>query len=107
MGYPSDVINKTIDNTMLKLNRTVEHGPKKFPVYLKLPYLGKQATFLENKVKDTVNNTFGAVNLRISHSTRKPQMAATKISLPIPKKTGARQFKFGQFKFLVIMHYVF
>ena len=65
LGYPSDVINKTIDNTMLKLNRTVEHGPKKFPVYLKLPYLGKQATFLENKVKDTVNNTFGAVNLII------------------------------------------
>ena len=81
MGYPSDVINKTINNTILKLNRPVRNGPKKCLVYLRVPYLGKPAKFLEYKIKDTVNNTFTVIN------TRKPLNGIYKESLPIPKRT--------------------
>ena len=37
LGYPSDVINKTINNIISKFNRAVEQVPKKCPVYLRLP----------------------------------------------------------------------
>ena len=46
--------------------------PNKCLVYLGLPYLGKKAKFLENQIRETVNSSFGSVNLRITHSTRKP-----------------------------------
>ena len=49
-----------------------KQGPSKCPIYLRLPYLGKEATALENNVKNTVNSTFRSVQLRISHYTRKP-----------------------------------
>ena len=59
-----DVVKKTINNTISKLDRPTKLGPNKCPVYLRLPYLGKEVKFLENKVKETVNGTFGAVNLQ-------------------------------------------
>ena len=57
-------------------------------MYLRLPYLGKKAKFLESKVKDTVNNTFGAVNLRISQCTRKPLNGFYKNVTPDPEKNN-------------------
>ena len=39
---------------------------------LKLPYLGKDAKVMESSVRSTVDKTFKAVELRISHVTRKP-----------------------------------
>ena len=70
------------------MNRPVENGPKKCLVYLRLPYLGKQKKFLENKVNYTVNNTFGVVNLRIVHSTRKPLNGIYKDFTPDPEKNN-------------------
>ena len=52
--------------------RPTKQASKKCPVYLRLPYLGIEAKFLENRVKHTISSTFGAVNLLISHFTRKP-----------------------------------
>ena len=65
------------------MNRPLEEGPKPYPVYLRLPYLGKQEKFLESKVK----NTFGVVNLRISHFTKKPLNGKYKDFTPDPEKT--------------------
>ena len=66
------VKKQTIDKTVSKLESSTQKGPNKFPVYLRLPYLGKEAKFLENIVKETINSTFGAVNLRISNFSTKP-----------------------------------
>ena len=38
---------------------------------LRLPYLGRVASFLEDKVNDIVGNTYGAVKLRVAHFTKK------------------------------------
>ena len=65
-----EVIKKTIDKILAKLVSPTKHGLNKCPVYLRYPFLGKEAKFLEKQLKETINNTFGAVNLRISHSTR-------------------------------------
>ena len=51
--------------------KPIKQGPNKCPVYLRLPYLGKEATAQENNIKNTVNSTFRSVQLRISHFTRK------------------------------------
>ena len=72
LGYPLEIIEKAINKTISKLDSPTKHGPNKCSIYLRLPYLGKEAKLLENQITETVNKTFGAVNLRISHSTRKP-----------------------------------
>ena len=63
---------KTIKNTISKLEKPFKQGPIKCPVYLRLPYLGKEAVALENYVKNIVNSTFKSVRFKISHFTRKP-----------------------------------
>ena len=86
LGYPLEVIEKTINRTTAKLVSPTKHGPNKCAVYLRLPYLGKEAKLFENQVLETVDNTFGAVNLRITHSTRKPLNGIVKDLTPDPEK---------------------
>ena len=71
LGYPSDVIRNTINNTIAKLEKPIKQGPSNCPVCLRLTYLGKEAIALENNVKVIVNSTFRYVLLTISHFTRK------------------------------------
>ena len=54
-------------------------------MYLRFQCFGKEAKLVENQIKETVNNTFGAVNLRISHSTRKPLNGIVKDLTPDPE----------------------
>ena len=67
LGYPFDIVGKTIRTTISCLNKPKLYGPEKCPVYLHLPYLGSVASFLEDEVKDIVGNTYGAVKLRVTH----------------------------------------
>ena len=48
LGYPLEVIEKTINKTTAKLVSPTKHGPIKCPVYLRLPYFGKEAKLFEN-----------------------------------------------------------
>ena len=86
LGYPLEVIEKTINRTTAKLVSPTKHGPNKCVVYLRLPYLGKEAKLFENQVLETVDNTFGAVSLRITHSTRKPLNGIVKDLTPDQEK---------------------
>ena len=72
LGYPTHVIRKAISNTITKFEKPIKQGPNKCPVYLRLPYLGREAIALESNVKNIVNSTFRSVQLRISYFTRKP-----------------------------------
>ena len=58
-------------------------------MYIILLYLGNETKFLENKVKHTINSTFEAVNLRISHFTRKLLDGIFKDVTPNPEKNNA------------------
>ena len=84
-GYSLEVIEKTINRTTAKLVSPTKHGHNKRSVYLRIPYLGKEAKVLENQNRDTVNIIFGAVNLRITHSTRKPLSGIVKDLTPDPE----------------------
>ena len=50
------------------------------------PFLGNVASFLEDKVKDIVGNTYGAVKLRIAHLTKKPMNGISKDVTPVQQK---------------------
>ena len=63
------MVYKTIRKTISSLDKPKLYGPEKCWVNLPLPYLGSVASFLENKVKDIVGNTYGAVKLKIAHLT--------------------------------------
>ena len=70
-NYPSDIVNKTIKKIIYSFDQPKHRGPVKYPVYLPLPCLGKDAIFLETIIKYTVRNTYSAVKLRIAHFIRK------------------------------------
>ena len=55
-------------------------------VYLRLPYLDSVSSFLEDKVKDIVGNTYGGVKLRIAHLTKKPLKGISKDVTPVQEK---------------------
>ena len=55
------MVYKTIRKTISSLDKPKLYGPEKCRVNLPLPYLGSVASFLENKVKDIVGNTYDAV----------------------------------------------
>ena len=80
LGYPSDIVNKTISKTNAIMNRLKHHGPEKCIVYLRLQYFDKYVYFLESK------NTCVAVILRIVHFIRKPLSEIYKDNTPDPKK---------------------
>ena len=54
------------------MEKRIKQGPRKSPIYLRLPCLGNEATVLEKNVKKFGNSTFRSVKLRVSHFTRKP-----------------------------------
>ena len=58
LGYPFNIIDKTIRKTIYSLDKPKLYGPEKCPVYLRLPYLGSVASFIEDKAKDVVGNAY-------------------------------------------------
>ena len=62
------------------LLESIKFGPKKCPVYLKLPY--NQNIVLHNNLKKIVENGYRSVNLRIVYSTKKMFRLKTKINYP-------------------------
>ena len=71
--HPFDIADKTIRKTISSLDKPRRYEPEKYQVYLHLPYCSV-ASFLDDKVKDIVGNTYGAVKLRIAHFTKTLQI---------------------------------
>ena len=82
-GYPSSVIESRIRSKMSELSDTKNFGPKKKPVYLKVPYMGVEAEKMMKAVRDSVKNTFYSVNFRAVFTTQNVLPAAKKDVLPI------------------------
>ena len=63
-------------------NKALKKAQKKCPVYLKLPWIGKNSLKFERKIKLSINNCFGAVQPRVVFSTRRILLAIRKDVLP-------------------------
>ena len=59
-GYPEFLIDLRISKKLLRFQQSNKEGPKKCPVYLKLPWIGKNSLKFE-KIKLSINNCFGAI----------------------------------------------
>ena len=55
------LIDSRISKKLLRFQQSTKEGPKKCPVYLKLPLIGENSLKFERKIKLSINNCFGAV----------------------------------------------
>ena len=58
LGYPETVIKKTIKATQSKINCLSSFGPHPCPVYLHLPYMGKNSIRLAKQASLVIKSTF-------------------------------------------------
>ena len=72
LGYPFDIVDKTIRKTICSFGKPKIYWPENCPIYLRFPSLGSVISFLEDKGKSIVGNTYGAVKLRVAYFTKKP-----------------------------------
>ena len=79
LAYPLDIIKYTIQKTKSRF-KSIKLGPKKCPVYLKLPY--NQNIVVHNNLKRLVENGYWSVNLRILYTTKKLYQINNKDKLP-------------------------
>ena len=69
LGYPDNVIETTIKRSLDSRAQKTE-GPKKCPVYLRLPYIGPIAEKYAEKIKKSVSECHWSTRLRIIYGTR-------------------------------------
>ena len=72
---------------MKQFHALPEFGPKKCPVYLRLPWLGSVSTRLEKQVKSAVKQCFTAVEPHAVYSTNELLSATNKDVLPALQKS--------------------
>jgi hypothetical protein len=82
-GYPSPIVDKRIRKRLTEHDKPIIFGPKKCPVYLKLPYLGNKSETCGKTIRAIVHCTFNSVNLRLIFSTRSILPASRKDVLPV------------------------
>ena len=73
---------------MKQLHALPKFGPKKCPVYLRLPWLGSVSTRFEKQVKSVIKQYFSAVEPRIVYSTNKLLFATNKDLLRALQKSN-------------------
>ena len=60
-GYPEFLIDSRIYKKPLHFQQSIKEGPKKCPVYVKLPWICKNSLKFEKTIKLSINNCFGVV----------------------------------------------
>ena len=69
-GCPEFLIDFRIFKKLLRFKRNAKERSKKCPVYLKLPWIGKNFLKFDRKIKLCITNCFGAVQQRVYFSTK-------------------------------------
>ena len=73
---------------MKQFHALPKFGPKKCPVYLRLPWLGSVSTRFEKQVKSAVKQCFSAVEPCVAYSTKELLPATNKDVLPALQKSN-------------------
>ena len=81
-GYPEDVINTVITKKIDQFHRPTQLVPKKYPVYLHLPWLGNVSMRYEMQIKTVVKRCYFAVEPCIVYTIRQLLPASKKDVLP-------------------------
>ena len=86
-GYPKNVINTQITRKIAQFSTLKRFGPEKFPMYLRIPWIGKPFTNLEKEVKTAVESCYGSVNTRLVFTSKRMLPVARKDVLPTIQKS--------------------
>ena len=60
-GYPNHIITSTFSKKIQQFNQSSQHGPKKYPVYLHLQWLGNVSTKFEKQITTAIQRCYFAV----------------------------------------------
>ena len=88
LGYPEFVVKRTIKQTMERDRDKPTIGPKKCPVYIRLPFIGPVSSRFESQLKDGVSKTFGSVSLRVVFHSNKLFQRVPKDGTPTNEKNN-------------------
>ena len=86
-GYPKNVINARITKKIAQFSTLKQFGPEKFPVYLRVPWIGKPSTNLKKQVKTVVESCYGSVSTRLVFTSKRMLSVARRDVLPTIQKS--------------------
>ena len=87
-GYPKNVINTQITKKIAQFSTLKRFGPEKYPVYLRVPWIGKPSTNLEKEVQTAVESCYGSVSTRLVFTSKRMPPVARKDVLPTTQKSS-------------------
>ena len=87
-GYPEHVVKSLTFTKMKQFHVLPKFGPKKCPVYLRLPWLDSVSTRFEKHAKFAVKQCFSAAEPSVVYSTNKLLPATNKDVLPALQKSN-------------------
>ena len=87
-GYPKNVINTQITKKIAQFSTHKRFGPEKFPVYLRVSWIGKPSINLEKEVKTALESYYGSVNTRLVFTSKPMLLVARKDVLPTTQKSS-------------------
>ena len=87
-NYPDYIIQSSISKTITQFNKPSHFGPKKCPVYLRLPWLGSILNKSEKQIKSAIHNCFYAVEPRVVFKTNEMLAATQKDVLPTHQQSN-------------------
>ena len=88
LGYPIDVVRRTVKTSLPSADNAPKFGPKKDPVYMRLPYIGPVSGRFKQQLSDAVQNCYGAVKLRTIFSTTSLLSCRLKDRTPTPDSSN-------------------
>lgn len=69
-GFPEHVVNACISSKVASLTTQQKYGPRKCPIYVRLPWKGQVSIQFERQIKSAVSGCFGAADLRLIYCTK-------------------------------------
>ena len=69
-GFPEHVVDKCISIKLSSMAAEPKFGPRKCPVYLRLPWKGQISLQVEKQIQSVVSGCFKAADLRVIHCTK-------------------------------------
>ena len=83
-GYPEDLLAKLI---VTQVKGTTEYGPRRCPVYLRLPWKGQWSSYMARTITSVARSAYYAVDVRVVYSTSRA-FHLTKDVLPTHHKSN-------------------
>ncbi|MEC8567464.1 MAG: hypothetical protein VXY56_04130, partial [Pseudomonadota bacterium] len=88
LGYPEFTVRQTIKQAIESTNKLRVFGPRKCPVYLRLPFIGPVCYRYDKNLSAIISKTFGAVKLRVLYKTTVPFPELVKDATPSHEKNN-------------------